>query len=59
MCSSDLTTDIPNSIIMPEVLIPEGARTVSATIEGDKVGSGHLYINAKGLPELVIPVTIQ
>ena len=55
----NITTDIPNSIIMPEVLIPEGARTVSATIEGDKVGSGHLYINAKGLPELVIPVTIQ
>jgi len=55
----NITTDIPNSIIMPEVLIPEGARTVSATIEGDKVGSGHLYINAKGLPELVIPVTIR
>ena len=55
----NITTDIPNSIIMPEVLIPEGARTVSATIEGDKIGSGHLYINAKGLPELVIPVTIR
>ncbi|MFQ3226161.1 MAG: hypothetical protein ACI8Z5_002431 [Lentimonas sp.] len=55
----NITTDIPNSIIMPEVLIPEGARTVSATIEGDKVGSGHLYINAQGLPELVIPLTIR
>jgi hypothetical protein len=55
----NVTTDIPDSIIMPEVLIPEGARTVSATIEGDKVGSGHLFINANGLPELVIPVSIQ
>lgn len=55
----NVTTDIPNSIIMPEVLIPEGARTVSATIEGDKVGSGHLFINANGLPELVIPLTIR
>lgn len=55
----NVTTDIPDSIIMPEVLIPEGARTVSATIEGDKVGSGHLFINASDLPELVIPVTIR
>ena len=55
----NITTDIPDSIIMPEVLIPEGARTVSATIEGDKVGNGNLYINSKGLPELVIPVTIR
>ena len=55
----NVTTDIPDSIIMPEVLIPEGARTVSATIEGNKVGSGHLFINAKDLPELVIPITIR
>lgn len=55
----NITTDIPNSIIMPEVVMPEGARTVSATIEGDKIGSGHLYINATGMPELVIPVTIR
>ena len=44
---------------MPEVLIPEGARTVSASIEGDKVGNGNLFINANDLPELVIPVTIR
>ena len=55
----NVTTDIPDSIIMPEVLIPEGARTVSATIEGDKVGQGHLFINASTLPELVIPLTIR
>ena len=55
----NITTDIPDSIIMPEVLIPEGARTVSAIIEGDKVGSGQLFINSEGLPELVIPLTIH
>ena len=55
----NITTDIPDSIIMPEVLIPEGARTVSASIEGDKVGNGNLFINANDLPELVIPVTIR
>ncbi|HBM85491.1 MAG TPA: hypothetical protein DD423_01640 [Opitutae bacterium] len=55
----NITTDIPDSIIMPEVLIPEGARTVSASIEGDKVGNGNLFINANGLVELVVPVTIR
>jgi hypothetical protein len=55
----NVTTDIPDSIIMPEVLIPEGARTVSATIKGDKVGQGHLFINADSLPELVIPLTVR
>jgi hypothetical protein len=55
----NVTTDIPDSIIMPEVIMPEGARTVSATIEGGKKGSGHLFINAQGIPELTIPVTVQ
>ena len=55
----NITTDIPDNIIMPEVLIPEGARTVSASIEGDKVGNGHLFISASNLPELVIPITIR
>lgn len=55
----NVTTNIPDSIIMPEVLIPEGARTVSATIEGDKIGSGHLFINASGLPEITVPITIR
>ena len=55
----NFTTDIPDSIIMPEVLIPEGARSVSAIIEGGKVGSGQLFINSEGLPELVIPLTIH
>lgn len=55
----NVTTDIPGSIIMSEVLIPEGARTVSTTIEGDQVGQGHLFINASNLPELVIPLAIR
>ena len=55
----NVTTDIPDCIIMPEVIIPEGARTVSATLEGGKVGSGQLFINATDIPELVIPVTVE
>lgn len=55
----NITTDIPDSIVMPEILIPEGARTVSASIEGGKPGNGNLFINSSGLPELVVPVTIR
>jgi hypothetical protein len=55
----DVTTDIPNSIIMPEVLIPEGARTVSITIEGGAPGRGTLFVNAVGLTELKVPVTVR
>lgn len=55
----DVSTDIRDSIIMPEVLIPEGARTVSVSIEGGEPGSGSLFIRARGLSELVIPVTVK
>lgn len=55
----DITTDIPDSIIMPEVLIPERARTVSVTIEGKNIGNGHLFIRAGDLPEIIVPVTIR
>jgi hypothetical protein len=55
----NVTTDIQDSIIMPEVLIPEGARTVNVTIEGGSAGNGSLFIHARGLSELVIPVTVQ
>lgn len=55
----DVTTDIPQSVIMPEVLIPEGARTVSVTIEGGDPGNGTLFINAVGLAELKVPVTVR
>lgn len=54
-----MTTDIPDSIQLPEIVIPAGARTVSSTIKAEKAGSGHLFIHANGLPERVVPVTIR
>jgi len=57
--SLNVTTDIPDSIIMPEVMIPAGSRTVSITIEGGDPGSGSLFINASGASELTIPVTVR
>ncbi|OIO58998.1 MAG: cell surface protein [Verrucomicrobia bacterium CG_4_10_14_3_um_filter_43_23] len=54
----DVTTDVPDSVIMQEVIIPEGARTVSATIEGGEAGAGKLFITAPGFKETVVPVTV-
>lgn len=53
-----VTTDIPDSVIMPEVIIPEGAQSVNVPIEGGKTGRGTLYIEAPGFNTLEIPITV-
>jgi len=55
----DVTTDIPESIIMDEVVIPAGSPSVSVTIEGGIPGAGNLFINVPGQPERVVPVVVQ
>ena len=52
------STDIPDSVIMPEVIIPEGARMVSVTVEGGQTGSGKIFITAPGFKETIIPITV-
>ncbi|QYY37007.1 IPT/TIG domain-containing protein [Ruficoccus sp. ZRK36] len=54
----EVTTDVPESVIMPEVAIPAGAKTVSIPIEGGMPGSGMLYISAPGFSEAKIPVNV-
>lgn len=51
-------TDVPKSVIMPEVVIPPNARTRSVPIEGGKPGKGSLYISAPGYNDLQVPVTV-
>ncbi|WP_309399084.1 IPT/TIG domain-containing protein [Cerasicoccus maritimus] len=51
-------TNVPDSVIMPEVAIPAGARSVSIPIEGGKKGSGLLYVTAPGYNELQVPVFV-
>ncbi len=53
-----VTTDIPDSIISPKVLIPERTRTVSVTIAGKSASSGNLFITAGELPEIIVPITV-
>ncbi|MDR0590331.1 MAG: hypothetical protein LBG09_00510 [Puniceicoccales bacterium] len=55
----DVTTDIPDSIIMPEVRFLPGERTVSVNIRGSgESGRGVLFVGAKGFRPLEIPVEV-
>lgn len=55
----DVTTDVPDSIIMPEVLIPAGSNTVSISVQGGSPGSGTLYVKGAGARELKIPISVK
>ena len=54
----DVATDIPESVIMPEVIVPQGQTYVSVPVEGGKPGSGRLYLKGFGSGEVVVPVTV-
>jgi hypothetical protein len=53
-----VSTDIPESIIMPEVVIPAGSRSVSVPVEGGQPGEGGLFTEAAGMTPVTIPVTV-
>ncbi|MDR1414099.1 MAG: hypothetical protein LBI56_04165 [Puniceicoccales bacterium] len=54
----DVTTNIPDSIIMKDIFIPAGTKSASAVVQGGAPGSGTLYLSAAGFDELKIPVEI-
>ncbi|MEX0326862.1 MAG: IPT/TIG domain-containing protein [Puniceicoccaceae bacterium] len=51
-------TDIPDSIIMPEIIIPEGARSVNVNITGGEPGNGVLVLTVPGFAPVEIPVSV-
>jgi hypothetical protein len=53
------TTDIPDSIVMPEVLIPGGNDSVTVTVEGGSPGEGTLFVDAAGYESLEVPVEVS
>ena len=55
----DVTTDVPESVIMPEVVVPEGQITVAVTVEGGKPGAGSLFLKGYGSGEVSVPVTVS
>jgi hypothetical protein len=54
----DVTTDVPESVIMPEVVVPEGSNNVIVTVQGGKPGAGALYLKGFGQGDIVIPVAV-
>jgi hypothetical protein len=55
----DVTTDIPDSVIMPEVVVPAGSSSVTVTVQGGRPGSGSLVLKGYGAGTVAIPVTVQ
>ncbi len=55
----DITTDAPDSVIMPEVVIPAGSNAVTVPVTGGLPGSGNLYLTGFGGGEVVIPISVR
>ncbi|MBI3884653.1 MAG: cell surface protein [Opitutae bacterium] len=53
----DVTTDAPESIVMPEVMVPAGQTSVTVAIQGGKPGSGSLFFKSSA-GESSVPVTV-
>ncbi|MEX2044308.1 MAG: IPT/TIG domain-containing protein [Opitutus sp.] len=54
----DVTTDVPESIIMPEILVAQGQTQVTVNVEGGQPGQGSLFLRGYGAGEITIPVTV-
>jgi hypothetical protein len=53
----EVTTDIPASIVMPEVMVPPGQSHATVMVTGGKPGTGSLYFKSSA-GEISIPVTV-
>ncbi len=53
----DVTTDVPESIVMPEVLVAAGQTSVTVAVQGGKPGSGSLFFKSSA-GESSVPVTV-
>ncbi len=55
----DVTTDVPDSVIMPEVVVPTGSTTVTVNVQGGRPGQGSLYLKGFGVGEVSVPISVQ
>ena len=55
----DITTDVPASVVMPEVIIPAGAQSVNVVVEGGQPGSGTIFVKAPGFGEATVAITVS
>ena len=54
----DVTTDVPESVIMPELIVPAGQTSVSVNVQGGRPGSGSLFLKGYDAGEVTILVTV-
>lgn len=54
-----VTTDIPESVILPEVVIPAGYSSTVVTLEGGEPGTGHLYVEVPGYSMQTVDLTVE
>ena len=55
----NVSTDIPESVIMDQVIIPAGARSVNIAIEAGVPGTGKLVVEAPGFNKITVPVVVK
>jgi hypothetical protein len=55
----DVTTDVPESVIMPEVLVPQGETSVTVTVEAGRPGNGSLFLKGYGSGDVSVPVAVS
>ena len=55
----DVTTDVPDSVIMPEVIVPQDGTSVTVSVEGGRPGTGNLFLKGYGAGEITVPVTVS
>ncbi len=54
----DVTTDVPASIVMPEVLVPAGQSSVTVPVQGGNPGTGSLFFKSSvGDSSVAVTVT--
>ncbi|MDQ5978108.1 MAG: hypothetical protein QG602_1080 [Verrucomicrobiota bacterium] len=54
----DVTTDVPESVVMPVVMVPSGQASVTVPIQGGKPGSGSLFFRSSaGESSVAVTVT--
>jgi len=54
----DAQTDIPASLIIPEITIPEGSRSVNVNVTGGEPGSGILVLTVPGFGAVDVQVSV-
>ena len=54
----EVATDIPESVIMPEIIVPAGQMSATVTVEGGKPGAGSLFLKGFGAGEVTVPVSV-